>query len=256
MATILRRPIVIIRNDFNEFKEERAKNILTLRQKENDSAIGNAFFKSVYKHNYTYNFDWLGLPIIQTPQDIVAIQEIIWQNKPDIIIETGVARGGSVIFHASILQLLGNDGKVIGIDIDIRPHNRQAIENHPLSQNVILIEGSSVAEETIIQIKSHLKSNAKVMAILDSNHTHDHVLEELNLYSDFVSIGQYLVVLDTIVEDLPDEFHDNRPWGKGNNPKTAVHEFMKKSDGFEIDYHIQNKLLITAAPDGYLKKIT
>lgn len=207
------------------------------------------------KTEYMYNFDWLGLPIIQFPQDMVALQEIIWQTKPDIIIETGVARGGSIIFHASMLQLLNQDGKVIGVDIDIREHNRKAIEEHPLSFRINLIQGSSIDQSTVDQVKALLKPTDKVMVVLDSNHTHDHVLKELELYSPFVSQECYLVVLDTIVEDTPDELYPDRPWGKGNNPKTAVHAFMKTTDRFQIDEIIPNKLVLTAAPDGYLKCI-
>ena len=193
------------------------------------------------------------MPIIQTPQDIVALQEIIWQTKPDIIIETGVARGGSIIFHASMLHMLGNDGKVIGIDIDIRPHNREAIEQHAMSKYIHLIEGSSVDQDILQQVKDLIPEKSSVMVILDSNHTHDHVLKELQHYSSLVTKGCYLVVLDTIVEDLPDDLYHNRPWSRGNNPKTAVHEFMKTTTRFEIDDTVTNKILITAAPDGYLK---
>lgn len=213
------------------------------------------FITNTGRLNYTYNFDWLGLPIIQFPQDMVAVQEIIWKTKPDLIIETGVARGGSLILNASILHLLNGDGKVVGIDIDIRPHNREAIENHPLAHRIELIQGSSIDEEVLQQAKSHMKKNDRVMVILDSNHTHEHVLKELELYSPLVSKNCYLLVMDTVIDDMPDDYFPDRPWGKGDNPKTAVHEFLKKSDRFEIDEAIHNKLLITVAPDGYLKCI-
>ena len=183
------------------------------------------------------------------------MQEIIWRTKPDVIIETGVARGGSIIFHASMLHLLNGNGKVVGIDIDIRSHNRKAIEDHPLSFRVNLLQGSSIDVAMIEAVKKILKPNDKIMVILDSNHTHDHVLKELVLYSPFVTKGCYLIVLDTCVEDLPDNLFNNRPWGKGNNPKTAVQEFMKTTDRFEIDENIHNKLVLTAARDGYLKCI-
>lgn len=239
-------------DDREQFKKDRLENIniqkITIPSWKD-------FSTEAHTNNYTYNFDWLGLPIIQTPQDIVALQEIIWETKPDIIIETGVARGGSLIFYASMLHMLNNKGKVIGIDIDIRAHNRKAIEEHTLSSYIHLIEGSSTDQNTVEHVKHFIPQNSRVMVILDSNHTHDHVLNELELYSPLVSKECYLVVLDTIVEDLPDDLYPNRPWGKGNNPKTAVHEFMKITKRFEIDHTITNKILLTAAPDGYLKCI-
>ncbi len=236
-------------SDIQEFLDARKKQIDDLR------ALGQMNIDFMHKTldcKYSYNFDWLGLPIIQLPQDIVALQEIIWSTKPDLIIETGVARGGSIIFHASMLRLLGNNGRVVGIDIDIRPHNREAIEKHPLSGNVTLIQGSSIDNVIVNQVKSLIKPSDKVMVILDSNHTHEHVLAELSLYHELVSKGCYLVVLDTVIEDIDYEYA-NRSWSKGNNPKTAVHEFIKKTDKFIIDTDIHNKLIFTVAPDGYLK---
>lgn len=242
-------------SDINFFLEERTKNIRKLSSDKELQQKSVNFLVQSSNHRYSYNFDWLGLPIIQFPQDMVAMQEIIWKTKPDLIIETGVARGGSLILNASILHLLNGDGKVVGIDIDIRSHNREAIENHPLAHRIELIQGSSVDEEVLRQAKSHIRKNDRVMIILDSNHTHEHVLKELELYSPLVSQGCYLVVMDTVVDDMPDDFFPDRPWGKGDNPKTAVHEFLKHSDRFEIDESIHNKLLITVAPDGYLKCI-
>lgn len=240
-------------NDDDEFKEKRIKNIQKCGVDKNLSFISKTWFLNAFNNGYPYNFDWLGLPIIQFPQDIIAIQEIIWKTKPDVIIETGVARGGSVILSASILHLLNGNGRVIGIDIDIRTHNRKAIENHPLAFRIDLIQGSSIDQNIVNEVKNHLKQGDKVMIILDSNHTHDHVLKELELYSPLVTKGCYLIVMDTIVDDMPDDAFPDRPWGVGNNPKTAVHEFLQKSDRFEIDASIHNKLLITVAPDGYLK---
>jgi len=205
------------------------------------------------KFKYSYNFTWLGIPIIQYPQDMVAMQEIIWETKPDLIIETGVAHGGSIIFYASILELIGK-GEVIGIDIDIRAHNRLAIESHAMSKRIKLIQGSSISNEIFQLVKQETENKKKILVLLDSNHTHHHVLEEMKLYSSLVSVGSYLVVFDTVVEDLPEETNINRPWGKGNSPKTAVNEFLKTHADFEIDFSIQNKLLITVAPDGYLKR--
>lgn len=215
------------------------------------------------RHKYSYNFTWLGRPIIQYPQDIVALQELVWSVKPDLIIETGIAHGGSLILNASLLALLdlcegrAEPRRVLGVDIDIRPHNREAIEEHPLASRITLIQGSSIAEDVVRQVKAVASGAQKVLVILDSNHTHEHVLEELQLYSPLVSSGSYCVVFDTVVEDMPEDFFPDRPWGRGNNPKTAVHAFLGSSLGqnFAIDRTIQDKLLITVAPDGFLKRL-
>jgi cephalosporin hydroxylase len=209
-------------------------------------------------------------PIIQLPQDIIALQEIIWKVKPDIIIETGIAHGGSLAFSASMLALLDYcdammagetldprkpNRKVIGIDIEIRPHNKKALDNHPMRNRMELIEGSSIDPEIVRQVRSLADEKKRILVCLDSNHTHEHVLGELNAYADLVTQESYCVVFDTIVEDLPDDFFPDRPWGPGNNPKTAVHEFLKTHPEFEIDKSIEHKLLITVSPDGYLKRI-
>ncbi len=207
------------------------------------------------RYNYSYNFTWLDRPVIQFPQDIIAMQEIIWKIKPDLIIETGIARGGSLIFYASMLELIGNNGIVVGIDVDIRQHNKAEIEKHSMFKRIVLIEGSSTDPSIIEKVGNFTKKKTKVLVVLDSNHTHEHVLKELNLYSSFVTKGSYLIVLDTIIEDLEDDFFSEKPWGKGNNPKTAVKEFLKNTGRFEVDKDIENKLQITVAPDGYLKCI-
>lgn len=181
------------------------------------------------------------------------MQEIIWRVKPDLIIETGIAHGGSLVFYASMLELLGNDGQVVGIDIDIRPHNRVEIEHHPMFKRIVLLQGSSVDDEVAEQVRSLAQGKRSVLVCLDSNHTHAHVLRELELYSSLVTKDSYLVVFDTIIEDMPVGSFTDRPWDKGNNPKTAVWEFLKTNDRFEPDQEIPNKLLITVAPDGYLK---
>ena len=242
-------------NDIKNFENNRRHNISKISDDSSLRKQGVDFLVQSSLYQYSYNFDWLGLPIIQFPQDMVAIQEIIWQTKPDIIIETGVARGGSLILSASILHLLNENGKVVGVDIDIRPHNRDAIEKHPLAFRIELLQGSSIDEEIVEQVKKHIKPTDKVMVILDSNHTHEHVLKELEVYSHLVTKGCYLVVMDTVIADMPDDYFPDRPWGAGDNPKTAVHEFLKATDRFEIDESIHNKLLITVAPDGYLKCI-
>lgn len=207
------------------------------------------------KAQYSYNFSWMGRPIIQYPQDMIAMQELIWEIKPDLIIETGIAHGGSLIYYASLLELIGH-GEVLGIDIDIREHNRKEIEKHPMFKRITMIEGSSISKETIDKVAAFASDKKRVLVSLDSNHTHEHVWQELNLYSPFVSLGSYIVVFDTIVEDLPEGyFSQERPWGIGNNPKTAVHEFIKENDRFVIDRSIDQKLLISVAPEGYLKRI-
>jgi len=219
---------------------------------------------------YSYHFEWQGRPIIQYPQDMVAMQELIWSIKPDLIIETGIAHGGSLIFSASMLALLDmcdaietgekldpkvSRRKVLGIDIDIRAHNRAAIEAHPMASRIQMIHGSSIAPEIIEQVCIVAANYSRVLVCLDSNHTHDHVLAELHAYAPLTSKDSYCVVFDTIVEDMPKEMFADRPWGTGNNPKTAVWEYLKTHPEFLIDKSIQHKLLITVAPDGYLKRI-
>ncbi len=237
------------------FEEECRENAtrmaddLEIRQKTLDWICATARYK------YTYNFTWLGRPIIQFPQDILALQELIWQVKPELIIETGIAHGGSLIFYASMLELVGGSGRVLGIDIDIRKHNRAEIEKHPMSKRITMLEGSSIAPDKIEKVRAIARGNRSVMVVLDSNHTHDHVAQELALYAPLVSKDSYLVVFDTIIEDMPEDFFPERPWGKGNNPRTAVWEFLKTSDRFVIDQEYNNKLLITVAPDGYLRCI-
>ncbi len=218
---------------------------------------------------YSYNFFWQGRPIIQYPQDIVAMQELIWQVKPDLIIETGIAHGGSLIFSASMLALLDicdaiesgekldprvSHRKVLGLDIDIRAHNRVAIEAHPMASRIQMIQGSSIEPEIIAQVKNIAAKYSRVLVCLDSNHTHDHVLAELEAYAPLASRGSYCVVFDTIIEDVPKEMFPNRPWGPGNNPKTAVQEYLKRHPEFAIDRSIQDRLLISVAPDGYLRR--
>lgn len=238
-----------------QFKQERTGYIKTLgKNRQFIEKIRNDFEHKTAKYNYSYNFSWMGRPIIQFPQDIMAMQEILWEVKPDTIVETGIAHGGSLIFYASILELIGK-GDVLGIDIDIRPHNRQAIENHLMSKRIKMIEGSSTSKEVILEVKKEIKGKNKVLVCLDSNHTHEHVLEELELYSSMVTKGSYLIVFDTIVENMLESDCKDRPWGKGNSPKTAVHEFLKGNQRFIIDYEVENKLIITGSPDGYLKCI-
>jgi cephalosporin hydroxylase len=209
---------------------------------------------------YSYHFEWLGRPIIQYPQDIVAMQEIIWSVRPDLIVETGVAHGGSLIFYASMLELNAacggpEDAAVLGIDIDIRAHNREAILAHPLARRIELLQGSSVAPATVAQVTSRARRSKRVLVSLDSNHAHEHVLAELEAYAPLTSVGSYCVVFDTVIEDMPAGMFGGRPWGPGNNPKTAVGDYLKSHPEFEVDVGLENKLLITVAPGGYLRRI-
>ena len=217
------------------------------------------FENSVIK-KYSYNFRWMGIPIIQYPQDIVAMQEIIYDLKPDLIIETGVAHGGSIVFYASLLELNALDGgpnnaKIIGIDIDIRAHNLSKLEKHSMFSRMQLIEGSSVSEDVVNKVYEIAKGFNKILLILDSNHTEEHVSSELDAYAKLVSVGSYCVVFDTVIEDLPDSLHLDRPWGKGNNPKTAVYKFLADNSNFVIDSAIDEKIQISVAPSGYLKRV-
>lgn len=223
-------------------------------------AAAHAFMKESVAPKYSYNFSWMGRPIIQYPQDMVAMQEIIWTVKPDLIIETGIAHGGSLILSASMLELNATCGgpeeaQVLGVDVEIRAHNRTAIEAHPMARRIAMIEGSSIASDVITQVTQKAHGKARVVVLLDSNHTHAHVLAELNAYAPLVSVGSYCVVFDTVIEDMPANSYPDRPWGKGNNPKTAVHAWLGEHPEYEIDRSIQDKLLITVAPDGYLKRI-
>lgn len=229
--------------------EENSKNIALQKAKKDFNIESN-------KAKYSYNFSWMGRPIIAYPQDMIAMQEIIWNIKPDLIIETGIAHGGSLVYYASLLELIGKDGLVLGIDIDIRKYNKELIEEHSMFKRIQMIEGDSTSESVANQVYQIAKSKKTVLVCLDSNHTHDHVLKELKLYANLTSVGSYCVVFDTIVEDLPNDYMPGgRPWNPGNNPKTAVFEFLNTNDNFEIDKSIDNKLLISVAPDGYLKRI-
>lgn len=255
-------------NNFESEVAERISQISADKKFQNDA---KTFMLGSIEKKYSYNFSWQGRPIIQYPQDMVAMQELIWSVKPDLIIETGIAHGGSLIFSASMLALLdmcdavqmgitidpkASKRKVLGIDIDIRAHNRLAIEAHPMATRIQMIQGSSIDPAIIAQVGGVAAHYSRILVCLDSNHTHDHVLAELQAYAQLTSVGSYCCVFDTIVEDLPAEMFPDRPWGPGNNPKTAVHEYLKTHPEFEIDKSIQHKLLITVAPDGYLKRVS
>ncbi|MGB3424335.1 MAG: cephalosporin hydroxylase family protein [Castellaniella sp.] len=252
-----------------DFEKDRAEEIGAMARNGDLSKATSQWLLHANSAKYSYHFDWLGLPIIQYPQDIVAMQELIWTVKPDLIIETGIARGGSLAFSASMLALLDmadaiesntmidpkkSSRKVLGVDIDIRAHNRTAIEAHPMASRIQMIQGSSIAADTVARVYEAAEGYQKVLVCLDSNHTHEHVLAELETYASLTSRGSYCVVFDTIVEDMPAAMFPDRPWGPGNNPKTAVREYLKTHAEFDVDRSFQEKLQITVAPDGFLKR--
>lgn len=269
-------------NEIEKFRAEVAANIRGLGEDADVQALSRIWLREITRHKYAYNFSWLGRPLIQFPQDMAAIQELVWAVKPDLIIEAGIAHGGSLIMHASFLAMLDYceaveagvpldvtkpKRRVLGLDIDIRAHNRAAIQAHPMSNRIDMIQGSSISSEVIEQVRQRASQHQRVLVILDSNHTHEHVLAELEAYAPLVSPGSYCVVFDTLVEDMPDDLIKDRPWKKGDNPKTAVWAYLsalkdegrKASDGaalrLEIDQSIEHKLLITVGPDGYLKRV-
>lgn len=252
-----------------EFQREVQQRIESLGRDTDLQALSRVWIREITPHKWAYNFSWLGRPAIQFPNDAWALQELIWATRPDLIIETGIAHGGSLIFSASMLALLdladaaqhgqmldpkASARRVIGLDIDIRAHNRAAIEAHPLASRITMIEGSSVSDGVIDQVRRLASEYGRVMVCLDSNHTHEHVLAELHAYAPMVTPGCYCVVFDTLLEDMPDDLSSDRPWGKGNNPKTAVWEFLEGNDQFQLDRTIPDKLLITVAPDGFLRR--
>ena len=255
----------------SDFAQERQDRIEAVSGNDQLRERAAEFMRSSLLSQYSYNFAWMSRPIIQYPQDMVAMQELIWDVRPDLIIETGIAHGGSLVLSASMLALLDmadaiesgvsldpsrSDRKVLGIDIDIRAHNYAAIEAHPMASRIEMIEGSSVAPEVSSRVCEIAADYQKVLVCLDSNHTHAHVLAELEAYAPLTSVGSYCVVFDTVVEDMPSEMFPDRPWGPGDNPKTAVWEYLKSHREFEIDKTVQDKLLITVAPDGFLKRIS
>ena len=205
------------------------------------------------RYRYSYNFSWLGRPVIQFPPDVLAMQEIVWATRPRRIVETGIAHGGSLVLSASLLELMGGDGRVIGVDVDIREHNRRALEAHPLAGRVDLVQGSSTDPAVVADVRRLVGDAAPVLVVLDSMHTHRHVLDELHAYAPLVTEGSYVVVFDTVIEDLPEDAYPDRPWGRGNSPKTAVHAFLSTTDRFVLDKDLEARLLFTAAPDGFLR---
>ncbi len=254
-------------NPIEQFEKERNERIVDYAKDTAFQILSRDWLRVSMQKKYVYNIDWLGRPIIQYPQDMVAMQDIVWTVRPDLIIETGIAHGGSLVLSASLLAMLDmcdaieegvmldprqSQRQVIGVDIDIREHNRAAIEAHPMSSRIKMIQGSSVASETIDAVHQAASGFNCVMVCLDSMHTHQHVLAELNAYAPLVTAGSYCVVFDTFVEDMPPRFFDDRPWDVGNNPKTAVLEWLKTHTEFEVNESWQSRLQITVAPSGFL----
>jgi cephalosporin hydroxylase len=257
-------------NPYEQFQEEVRQNIENLGRDQDLQALSRIWVREVSPHKWAYNFTWLGRPAIQFPNDAWAMQELIWAIRPDLIIETGIAHGGSLVFNASMLALLDMDDaivagtsfdprsskrKVLGLDIDIRAHSRAAIEAHPMASRIQMIQGSSIDPGVVQQVCEVAAGSQRILVCLDSNHTHDHVLAELDSYAPLVSKDSYCIVFDTLIEDMPANMFPDRPWGPGNNPKTAIWEYLKTHPEFEIDKAMQDKLQITVAPDGFLKKI-
>lgn len=252
-----------------QFALERKERISQYKNDTAFQALSRQWLQESMDRKYVYNFDWMGRPIIQYPQDMVAVQELIWKVQPDLVIETGIAHGGSLILSASMLALLDmsdaiaagttidpskSSRKVIGIDIDIRPHNRAAVEAHPMASRIQMLQGSSIDPQVVEQVRNAAQGYQKVLVFLDSMHSHAHVLGELQAYAPMVSQGSYCVVFDTYVEDMPEKFFSDRPWDVGDNPKTAVHEWLKDNSGFSIDRDIDTRLMVTVTPDGFLRR--
>jgi len=240
----------------SQFSAERAADIASMGADEELRAKSIEWMLHADKYKYTYNFSWMGRPIIKYPNDMVVQQELMWNLKPDLVIETGIAHGGSIIFTASMMEMMGLEGEVVGIDIDIRQHNRTEIENHPMMKRITMIEGSSTDLGVFEQVKAKAAGKRCVMVVLDSLHSHEHVYNELQLYPDLVTTGSYLLLPDTFIELFPKGYYShNRPWDVGDNPMTAMRQFLGEDDRFEIDQEIDNKLMITEGIKSYLKRV-
>jgi cephalosporin hydroxylase len=239
-----------------QFEQERAAR---LQQFQSDSVLKGAtlaWSELAFTRGYSYNFEWMGRPIIQYPADMIGLQEVIWHTQPDLIIETGVAHGGSLVMYAGMQQMMGiENAKVLGVEIDLRAHNRELIQSHPMAKHIQIVDGSSVAEETLTQVRAIASQHKRIMVTLDSLHTHKHVLSELRAYAPLVTLGNYLIVQDTHVEELPDSLWQNRPWKRGDNPMTAALKFVAEDSAFVNDAALEAKLQITCARNGWLKRV-
>lgn len=238
-----------------EFEMKNKDMIAIMSSDKNLTSLSKAWYLEATKYQYSYHFKWLGVPIIQFPHDILAVQELIWNVKPDLIIETGIARGGSLVLYSSLLELIGDDGFVLGIDIDIRKQNRNIIENHPMHKRIKMLQGSSTDKAIIEKVYEYAKDRKNVMVLLDSYHTYSHVITEMNAYHGLVTKGSYMIVFDTMIENTPKEFLGGREWHQNNSPMTAVNEFLRNNKQFVIDVDVESKLLVTECPSGFLKRV-
>ena len=243
------------------FQEECRLEVIAQGQDARFQEVSRDWLATATEHKYSYHFSWLGRPIIQLPQDVLAMQELIWRVQPDLIVETGIAHGGSLVFSAAMLELNASCGgpgeaEVLGIDIDIRSHNRRAIEEHPMARRISMIEGSSVDPLVADQVRERAESADRVLVCLDSNHTHEHVLAELEVYAPLVTIDSYCVVFDTVIEQLSERAYPDRTWGPGNNPMTAVRDYLDQHPEFQIDHVIDAKLALSSLPNGYLRRVS
>lgn len=238
--------------DREKFEADRLNNAVSLEQDNELQDLAIDLITKSDKHGHAYQWTWLDLPIIQSTEDIIAAQELVWKVKPDVIIETGIAWGGSIVFYASLLQLIGK-GKIVGIDVALPQKNIDKIMAYPFSDRIELIKGSSIDQAIVDQAASHVNSGDTVMLMLDSNHTHEHVLKELEMYAHLVTKDSFIIVSDTVVEDIPPQEHRPRPWGPGDNPKTAVNAFLETADRFVLDPYYNAKALVTFDKGGYIK---
>ncbi|MBU9698232.1 cephalosporin hydroxylase family protein [Rhodobacteraceae bacterium HSP-20] len=252
-----------------EFEREVETRLAGAAQNADLRTAASGFMERSIEARYSYNWFWMGRPIIQYPQDICALQELVWKVRPDVIVETGIAHGGSLVLSASLLAMLDlcdateagttldparPKRRVVGVDIDIREHNRAAIEAHPMSKRITMIQGSSVDPDIVARVRQEIGDAGTVLVCLDSNHTHDHVLRELEAYAPMVTVGSYCVVFDTVIENLPSAMYSDRPWDVGDNAMTGMREFLSRNPGFEIDHAMDAKLQISVAPNGYLRR--
>jgi cephalosporin hydroxylase len=251
------------------FRQERTTARRALASDTEAAELGRRWMNRVNPLKYPYQFDWLGRPLIQYPQDVVAMQELVWRTRPTLIVETGIAHGGSLVLSGSLLALVeyctaaeqgtvvdprNPQGRVLGIDVDIRAHNRRLIEAHPLAGRIEMLEGSSVDPAVVATVRQRAAGEPRVLVCLDSNHTHAHVLAELEAYAELVTPGSYLVVCDTVIAELDPGLFPDRPWGHGDNPRSALEAFLATHPEFQPDPEFA-KLLVGSNPGGYLRRV-
>ncbi len=206
-------------------------------------------------HHYTYTWEWLGVPIIRLPDDVVVLQELFWSYRPQRVVETGVARGGSMLLDASLMQLCGATPAVLGIDLQIFPHTREALAAHPLARGVELLEADSTSVTARDAVRSFLGEAERAVLILDSNHTHDHVLAELRLLAPLLPVGGFVLVADTLIEEFPPHYYANRPWDRGDNPATALAAFVDEQPGFRLATDWSRRALVSEFRDGIIERV-